>query len=37
MNIRALVKRIRKKIPENSIKIVKGIGYSMNATEVEVK
>lgn len=30
INVRALVKRLRKKIPENSIKIVKGIGYSMN-------
>lgn len=30
-NIRALVKRIRKKIPDNSIKIVKGLGYSINA------
>jgi len=29
-NIRALVKRIRKKIPENSIQIVKGIGYCLN-------
>ncbi len=30
MNIRALIKRIRKKIPENSIKIVKGMGYGLN-------
>lgn len=30
MNIRALVKRLRKKIPEKSIKIVKGMGYSLN-------
>lgn len=29
LNIRALVKRLRKKIPENSIKIVKGMGYSL--------
>ncbi|MDC0933573.1 response regulator transcription factor [Arcobacteraceae bacterium] len=29
-NIRALVKRLRKKIPENSIIIVKGIGYKLN-------
>lgn len=29
-NIRALVKRLRKKIPVDCIKIVKGIGYSMN-------
>lgn len=35
MNIRALVKRIRKKIPEDSIKIVKGIGYSLNAKKIE--
>lgn len=32
-NIRALVKRLRKKIPESSIKIVKGIGYSINNIE----
>lgn len=30
INIRGLVKRIRKKIPEHSIKIVKGIGYKLN-------
>ncbi len=35
MNIRALVKRIRKKIPEKAIKIVKGIGYSVNATKID--
>lgn len=35
-NIRALVKRIRKKIPENSIKIVKGLGYSLNAKVLKV-
>lgn len=29
-NIRALVKRLRKKIPENAITIVKGIGYKLN-------
>jgi DNA-binding response OmpR family regulator len=29
-NIRALVKRLRKKIPENTIVIVKGIGYKLN-------
>ncbi|WP_428023030.1 response regulator transcription factor [Arcobacter sp.] len=29
-NIRGLVKRLRKKIPEDSIKIVKGIGYKIN-------
>ena len=28
-NIRALVKRLRKKIPHNSIKIVTGIGYTL--------
>lgn len=33
INVRALVKRLRKKIPENSIKIVKGIGYLMNNIE----
>jgi len=32
INIRALVKRLRKKIPENSIKIVKGLGYGLNST-----
>lgn len=31
VNIRALVKRLRKKIPQDAIKIVKGIGYSINA------
>ncbi len=30
MNIRALVRRIRKKLPKDCIKIVKGIGYSLN-------
>jgi len=29
-NIRALVKRIRKKVPEQAIQIVKGIGYSLS-------
>jgi DNA-binding response OmpR family regulator len=29
-NIRGLVKRLRKKIPEDSIKIIKGIGYKIN-------
>jgi len=29
-NIRALIKRLRKKIPENTIVIVKGIGYKLN-------
>ncbi len=32
MNIRALVKRLRKKIPEDAIKIVKGMGYRLDAT-----
>jgi DNA-binding response OmpR family regulator len=31
INIRALVKRLRKKVPENSIKIVKGLGYGLSA------
>ena len=30
INIRALVKRLRKKIPEDSIKIVKGLGYGLS-------
>ncbi|MDR2081201.1 MAG: response regulator transcription factor [Campylobacteraceae bacterium] len=30
LNIRALIKRLRKKLPENAIKIVKGIGYALN-------
>ncbi|MDC0933675.1 winged helix-turn-helix domain-containing protein, partial [Arcobacteraceae bacterium] len=29
-NIRALIKRIRKKLPEDSIKIVTGYGYTLN-------
>ena len=29
-NIRALVKRLRKKLPEESIKIVTGMGYTLN-------
>jgi len=29
-NIRALIKRLRKKIPKESIKIVTGIGYTLN-------
>lgn len=28
-NIRALIKRLRKKLPENSIKIVTGLGYTL--------
>ncbi|MDR1461239.1 MAG: response regulator transcription factor [Campylobacteraceae bacterium] len=30
LNVRALVKRLRKKLPENAIKIVKEIGYALN-------
>ncbi len=30
INIRALIKRLRKKIPTNAITIVKGIGYKLN-------
>ncbi len=37
INIRALIKRIRKKIPKQSIKIVKGIGYSINANKVPIQ
>jgi len=37
INVRALVKRIRKKIPENIIKIVKGIGYSLDVEQVTKK
>ena len=29
-NIRGLIKRLRKKIPENTIIIIKGIGYKLN-------
>ena len=29
-NIRALIKRLRKKLPEESIKIVTGIGYTLS-------
>jgi len=31
-NIRALVKRLRKKLPEDSIKIVTGLGYTLSNT-----
>jgi len=31
-NIRALVKRLRKKLPEGSIKIVTGLGYTLGNT-----
>ncbi len=30
VNMRAMIKRLRKKLPENSINIVKGLGYSLN-------
>jgi DNA-binding response OmpR family regulator len=30
LNIHALIKRLRKKLPENTIKIVKEIGYALN-------
>jgi DNA-binding response OmpR family regulator len=36
-NIRALVKRLRKKIPKDDIEIVKGMGYSLNAQLCKVK
>ena len=29
-NIRAMIKRLRKKIPSDSIVITKGMGYSLN-------
>ncbi len=34
-NIRALIKRVRSKIPEKSIKIIKGVGYSINAKNIK--
>lgn len=37
MNIRALVKRLRKKIPKHCIDIVKGLGYSLNTKLCKVK
>lgn len=37
MNIRALVKRFRKKLPENAILIVKGMGYSLNSGQCQLK
>lgn len=37
INIRALVKRIRKKIPENSLLTVKGLGYSLNSEQCTLK
>lgn len=30
VNIRSMIKRLRKKLPEDSIVIVKGLGYSLN-------
>jgi len=33
INIRALVKRLRKKIPEKAVIIVKGMGYSLNSNQ----
>lgn len=30
VNIRAMIKRLRKKLPENTINIVKGMGYSLS-------
>ncbi len=30
VNIRSMIKRLRKKLPDNSIIIVKGLGYSLN-------
>lgn len=30
VNIRSMIKRLRKKIPHNSIVIIKGLGYSLN-------
>ena len=30
VNIRSMIKRLRKKLPENSIIIIKGMGYSLN-------
>lgn len=30
VNIRSMIKRLRKKLPDNSIIIIKGIGYSLN-------
>lgn len=34
VNIRSMIKRLRKKLPENSIIIVKGMGYSLNKNVV---
>lgn len=34
VNIRAMIKRLRKKIPNDSIVIVKGMGYSLNKSVI---
>jgi len=36
INIRALVKRFRKKLPEDTILIVKGLGYSLNSNQCKL-
>lgn len=36
-NIYALVKRLRKKIPKDSIEIIKGVGYSINVAICDIK
>jgi len=36
INIRALVKRLRKKVPEKAITIVKGMGYSLNSSQCKL-
>lgn len=37
VNIRALVKRLRKKIPEEAIEAVKGLGYTFNTYKISSK
>jgi DNA-binding response OmpR family regulator len=37
VNIRALVKRFRKKLPEGATLTVKGLGYSLNSAQCRVK
>jgi DNA-binding response OmpR family regulator len=37
INIRALVKRFRKKLPANCIEIVKGMGYTLNSNICKLK
>lgn len=37
INIRALVKRLRKKLPPDTIEIVKGVGYSLNSKNCQIK